>query len=221
MTPEVQHDCGSCFGRRKDLAETQKICTGLYQRMDQIGYIADLALMNTELDHSQRKAAWDIRTLTQTAIDTNAQVPTKTAATGPFASSFKNTMSPQKDQLIKLFTDLQKEAHANSFNKGFWQPHDFLVGINPEGQHRAGMLIAWKLSRIALMHSELSECLEGIRKDLPDDHLPNRSMEVCELADTVIRILDYAGAYQLPLMEVILEKMAYNGTREFMHGKKA
>jgi hypothetical protein len=37
------------------------------------------------------------------------------------------------------------------------------------------------------MHSELSECLEGVRKNLPDDHLPNRSMEVAELADVFAR----------------------------------
>jgi NTP pyrophosphatase (non-canonical NTP hydrolase) len=70
------------------------------------------------------------------------------------------------------------------------------------------------------MHSELSECLEGVRKDLPDDHLPNRSMEVAELADVLIRAFDYAGAYNLPLGEVILEKMKYNEGRPFMHGDK-
>ena len=34
-----------------------------------------------------------------------------------------------------------------------------------------------------------------MRKDLKDDHLPERSMEEVELADTVIRIMDYAGRW--------------------------
>ena len=73
---------------------------------------------------------------------------------------------------------------------------------------------------MALIHSEASEALEGIRKDLPDDHLPELKMEVAELADVLIRILDYAGAYQLPIAEAVIAKMAYNTQRPFMHGDK-
>lgn len=63
---------------------------------------------------------------------------------------------------------------------------------------------------IALMHSELSECLEGIRKDLMDDKLPHRKMEEVELADVLIRIFDYAGGYGLDLEGALEEKMAFN-----------
>src|SRR4051812_7282747 len=38
-------------------------------------------------------------------------------------------------------------------------------------------------TRIALCHSELSEALEGHRKNLMDDHLPHRKMAEVELAD--------------------------------------
>jgi len=67
---------------------------------------------------------------------------------------------------------------------------------------------------IALMHSELSECLEGERKDLMDDKLPHRKMAEVELADTMIRIFDYAGAFGYDLQGAFEEKMAYNATRE-------
>jgi len=60
------------------------------------------------------------------------------------------------------------------------------------------------------MHSELSEAMEGERKDLMDDKLPHRRMAEVELADTLIRIFDYAGAYGYDLQGAYREKMAYN-----------
>jgi NTP pyrophosphatase (non-canonical NTP hydrolase) len=67
---------------------------------------------------------------------------------------------------------------------------------------------------IALMHSELSEALEGERKDLMDDKLPHRKMAEVELADTLIRIFDYAGAFGYDLQGAFDEKMAFNSSRE-------
>ncbi len=66
---------------------------------------------------------------------------------------------------------------------------------------------------IALMHSELSEALEGERKNLMDDHLPNRPMAEVEMADTVIRIADYCGRFNYDLEGAIIEKLAYNKLR--------
>jgi NTP pyrophosphatase (non-canonical NTP hydrolase) len=66
---------------------------------------------------------------------------------------------------------------------------------------------------IALCHSELSEALEGARKDLMDDHLPNRKMFEVELADTIIRILDIAGAMDLDVAGAIAAKHEYNASR--------
>lgn len=66
---------------------------------------------------------------------------------------------------------------------------------------------------IALMHSELSECLEGVRKNLQDDHLPEFKSEEVELADLLIRAFDYARGRKLRLGEALVAKRAYNKTR--------
>jgi NTP pyrophosphatase (non-canonical NTP hydrolase) len=63
---------------------------------------------------------------------------------------------------------------------------------------------------IALAHSELSEALEGHRKNLMDDKLPDRPMIEVELADAVIRILDTAYGLELDIGAAFVAKMNYN-----------
>lgn len=80
---------------------------------------------------------------------------------------------------------------------------------------------------IALITSELSEALEEWRTGNPLDHTYYREGDGkpegfgFELADAVIRILDTAVDYGIPLGSLILEKMAFNEGRPHMHGKIA
>jgi NTP pyrophosphatase (non-canonical NTP hydrolase) len=71
------------------------------------------------------------------------------------------------------------------------------------------------------MHEELGEATTGVRKDAMDDKLTDRKAEEVELADCILRIMDYAAGYGLDVAAALLEKMEYNSTRPFMHGKKA
>lgn len=67
--------------------------------------------------------------------------------------------------------------------------------------------------KLCLVHSEISEGMEGHRKSKMDDKLPHRSMLEVELADAVIRIFDLAGALKLNLGAALVEKMAFNAVR--------
>ncbi len=74
---------------------------------------------------------------------------------------------------------------------------------------------------IALIHSELSECLEALRLDNPaSEKIAAFSQAEEELADAVIRIFDLAKARGWRVPEAMIAKMAYNETRPFKHGGK-
>lgn len=66
---------------------------------------------------------------------------------------------------------------------------------------------------LCLIHSEISEAMEGYRKSLMDDKLPNRSMIEVELADAVLRIADLSGFLNLDLGGALIEKMEFNANR--------
>lgn len=52
-----------------------------------------------------------------------------------------------------------------------------------------------KPEMLMLMVSEIAEAMEGERKDLMDDHLPHRKMAEVEMADFIIRLLDFIGGW--------------------------
>lgn len=67
--------------------------------------------------------------------------------------------------------------------------------------------------KLMLIVSEISEAMEGHRKSLMDDKLPNRTSFEVELADALIRIFHLAGYFNLDLEGAYREKSAYNKTR--------
>jgi hypothetical protein len=66
---------------------------------------------------------------------------------------------------------------------------------------------------LMLIVTEISEGMEGHRKNKMDDHLPSRKMIEVELADAIIRILDLGGYLDLDLGGAFVEKILYNGQR--------
>lgn len=69
---------------------------------------------------------------------------------------------------------------------------------------------------LQLVNTEIAEATEGDRKGLMDDHLPHRKMAEVELADTMIRALDFAGRYGWRFSpRLTVDRDSYLGT--FVH----
>ena len=111
----------------------------------------------------------------------------------------------EEKEFIKSFTDLSSQVHNWAICKGFWV----------EGEDRNDGEI------IALIHSELSEALEAVRKgNPPDEKLPNFDSYTTELADCIIRIMDVTAARKMPIAEAIVSKIRFNQGRPYKHGKE-
>lgn len=102
---------------------------------------------------------------------------------------------------------LVKICHEAASNAGWW-------ACPKTGERSAPEYIQQLVpTKLMLIVSEVSEAMEGHRKDKMDDHLPHRKAMEVELADAVIRIADLAGALNLDLGAALAEKMAYNAQR--------
>lgn len=110
-------------------------------------------------------------------------------------------------------TRLQTEIHAGNVLAGWWTDLNSGTNLAKEAVDNTRLGKALVAEKLCLVHSEISEAMEGHRKNLMDDKLPHRKMIEVELADTVIRIFDLAGALDLDIGGAIQEKRRFNLTR--------
>jgi NTP pyrophosphatase (non-canonical NTP hydrolase) len=112
-------------------------------------------------------------------------------------------MEQDDKEVVTTLYNLMYKVHMTAVSHGWW-----------EAECNDG-------EKIALMHSELSEALEALRHNNPlsTSTPPFTNLEE-ELADVLIRVLDYAMYRDLRLPEAMLAKMQYNCNRPYKHGNK-
>lgn len=106
---------------------------------------------------------------------------------------------------LETLENVQRAVHQNSRDKGFW-----------DGAENSSVP-----TKLALIHSEVSEALEAYRIGNPDSKKIAHSMIGEEMADVVIRVMDLCEHLKIDLGRAILDKANYNAERPFKHGGKS
>lgn len=129
-------------------------------------------------------------------------------------------MSEIDSKFVIEFGNKQKEAYSVNVANGWWRERNNIdCALILEGIEYHPHLA---IELIGLMHTELSEAVEAARKHAFctwSDHKTKDTM-VRELAGTVVRIMDMAQFFDLPLGKAIEAEIESNQTRGRMHGGK-
>jgi len=151
-------------------------------------------------------------------------------------------LSPlEENAFLNLFNRVQQDAVATNYKNGFTEDdiladalETVLNDVRPDLATKYGKVFkSFRNARVGLKLmlsvGELGETLEAVRKNLgPDSHCPEYTAEEVELADAVLRIMNYAADRKLRLAEAIIAKNQYNRdrkdhtkqVRESEHGKR-
>lgn len=106
-------------------------------------------------------------------------------------------------RIVEAFRAAGTLSHGISLTRGWYQ------------DPKTGEMIERNQGEmIALMHSELSEALEGVRKNKQDDHLPNFKSVDIEIADLLHRTFDFCEAFGINIGEAFIAKAHYNLIRK-------
>lgn len=115
-----------------------------------------------------------------------------------------------KAKIINAGYELLRQCHGLAVKSGWWTDmktgKDLRSAVGEEPKRNVP-------EQLCLIHSEISEAMEGYRKDLMDDHLPDRPMIEVELADALIRIMDLSGGLGLDIAGAVADKLEYNASR--------
>jgi len=135
-------------------------------------------------------------------------------------------MTAQNNYIIVSLRHLREIIHDEACKNGWWPELEGWESTTDDALNQRNLLQARAkinvAEKLALVHSEISEALEAARKPEleKDKHCPEFDNFDIELADTVIRLFDLAGAFGIDLGAAIIAKIEANKKRPRRHGNK-
>lgn len=113
----------------------------------------------------------------------------------------------ERKTIMTGINEVAKQIHENAVDHGWWDEERGFPEV------------------LALIHSEVSEALEEYRNGrLPTEVYTGNNGKPegipIELADVIIRVLDYCGYTGIDIDAAISQKHEYNRTRPYRHGGK-
>lgn len=125
------------------------------------------------------------------------------------------------NQFYDVIDTVASILHNHAKAKGFYDDEPVRTeGIYGTGLNESASRV-YLGNKLMLMVTEIAEAHEAIRKKIDkSDHIPEFSALEEEVADIIIRALDFSGYLKLRLGEAIKAKLIFNQSREYKHGKQ-
>lgn len=119
---------------------------------------------------------------------------------------------------VLFFNIAQRAAFDINTLNGWWEDRNMIIA---SGMPSVVPLVV--IGCLGLVQSEASEAIEAARKHefATWSDAKTKDTLVRELAGTVVRCMDLAERFDLPLAEAIVEEIKANAERGFRHGGKA
>ena len=127
----------------------------------------------------------------------------------------------RNDSFVSEFSGVQAEAYQVNLLNGWWGRRSNIVSMCAADGINYSPHLAIEL--LGLVHSEISEAVEAARKHDSEtwkDYTKPDTM-VREMAGAIVRLMDMAQYFELPLGKAILSEIEANRQRGFRHGGKA
>ena len=184
------------------------------------GYVKYLCEWNSEAGlHSEWFNSWHLSRSKEPSNDNEPLENTRASEnlgvvsyeTSLALEKLATVVEPARLDVVRRLLVLQDVCYGLAERAGWWT--DLETGEDVRNWPKKHF-DNWISAKLMLIVTEVAEAMEGHRKGLKDDKLPHRGMLEVELADAVIRIMDLAGGLNMDVTGAIVEKLAYNMSRE-------